>query len=132
MSIGETSTILTRGLMGGISCVELQDQIVRYLANRISLGEFRNWFDAASWDAEIDSKSELSAMIGEIELRLAEYSDGHWTEEELREQLKKVVRDQFVVVEVAAQTVSGSSIKLVESKVGKLQSVGTKYAWEAV
>lgn len=71
-------------------------------------------------------------MIGEIELRLAEYSDGHWTEEELREQLKKVVRDQFVVVEVAAQTVSGSSIKLVESKVGKLQSVGTKYAWEAV
>lgn len=118
--------------MSNISGFELQDQVVRYLANRISLHEFRNWFDVASWEAEIEPNSRLYAMIAEVELRLAEYTNGHWTEEELREQMRKIVPDKFVLVEVSSKTVSGSSLRIEEPKVGKIQSVGIRYAWTSV
>ena len=64
--------------------LELASELQRYLASHISLSEFRDWFDSATWD--IDEESILLRQITrEIELRLAEYSNGHWTEGELRD-----------------------------------------------
>ena len=121
--------------MSNISGFELQDQVVRYLANRISLHEFRNWFDMTSWDTEVEPNSRLFAMIAEVELRLAEYSNDHWTEEELRDQLKSLVPDQIVLVETVggpSKTVTGSSLRIEEQKVGKILSVGTRPSWASV
>lgn len=68
--------------------LEIHDQLVRYLAKEISLDDFRDWFDAATWDLErAGGSQETWALAGEIELRLSEFSNGHWTEEELQKKL---------------------------------------------
>ena len=118
--------------MNKILGFELQDQIVRYLAGRISLREFRNWFDSASWNIEIGPDSRVYAMFAEIELRLAEFSSGHWTEEELQGQLKKLLPNHSILVEMASNTISGSSLRIEDRTVGKILSVGTRPAWTSV
>lgn len=64
--------------------LELSNALQRYLASQSSLSEFRDWFDAATWNLE-ETDILLQQVIGEIELRLAEFSNGHWSESELRE-----------------------------------------------
>ena len=75
---------------------EIQDRLVGYLAGEVSLSEFRNWFDSATWDFEQAANPILAELMGEITLRLAEYSDGHWTEEELRRKLTPLVKVYIV------------------------------------
>ena len=73
--------------------LEIHDYLVRYLAEEISLQEFRGWFDASTWDlGERGANNDASDLAGEIELRLAEFSNGHWTEAELREKLQSLLR----------------------------------------
>ena len=54
--------------------------LVAYLCGSDSLRNFREWFDAATWEHEAESD-----LIGQIELGLAELSSGHRTESELKE-----------------------------------------------
>jgi hypothetical protein len=74
--------------------LEIREQLIRYLAaGTASLREFRDWFDAATWDIEEQAISQFtSGLAAEIELRLAEYANGHLSEEELRAQLRPLVR----------------------------------------
>jgi hypothetical protein len=72
--------------------LQIRDQLVRYLGKEISLKEFRNWFDASTWDMERSGANrDAMELAGEIELRLSEFSNGHWTEEELRNKLMPLV-----------------------------------------
>lgn len=72
--------------------LETQDHLARYLSWEISLEEFRSWFDVATWDT-FDTASPLAQQIaGQIDLWLAEFSSGHWTEAELREKLRPLAR----------------------------------------
>jgi hypothetical protein len=72
-------------LMGGtfmIAQLELDAyrHLIAYLCGGDSLRNFRQWFDAATWESAADSD-----LIGQIELGLAELSSGHRTESELKE-----------------------------------------------
>lgn len=74
--------------------LEIHNQLVQYLAEDISLREFRNWFDASTWNMEQrGANHDALELAGEIELRLSEFSNGHWTEVELRNMLLPLVRD---------------------------------------
>lgn len=87
--------------------LEIHNQLVRYLADEISLDEFRDWFDQTTWDLDL-SKNALAA---EIELRLAEYSSGHRDEAELRKLLRPLA--QTVITCGAAVTgTSGTDVTL--------------------
>jgi len=55
-----------------------------YLDRRISLSQFRDWFDLETWDIIDKVPSATQELAGEIELRLAEFTSGHLTEDELR------------------------------------------------
>lgn len=73
--------------------LEIYDQLARHLAGETSLHEFRNWFDASTWhieEAGVD-RHPLD-LAGAVELQLAEFSNGHWTEEELRKNLISLTR----------------------------------------
>lgn len=61
---------------------------MRYLSNECTLGEFRDWFDDETWGLAADTDSPLRQLAGEIELRIAEFTNGHLAEADLRRQLE--------------------------------------------
>ena len=64
-----------------------------YLAARESLADFRRWFVRGALLPASDSADEgFRHLVYATELRLAEFDHGDWTEEELREQLRGLVR----------------------------------------
>lgn len=66
---------------------DVQRYLASYLNREISLSEFRDWFDAETWDLDMEPNTPLGQVVGEIELRLAEFTNGHRTEDELRAML---------------------------------------------
>ena len=62
----------------------IRERLADYLADRLSLREFEDWFYAKTWDIDDADNQTLTNLVYEIKLRLAEYSHGDWTEAELR------------------------------------------------
>lgn len=58
-----------------------------YIDSRIPFGEFQERFVSLTWDATLPQASPVSDLVTEIELLIAEYTNGHWTEDELREKI---------------------------------------------
>jgi hypothetical protein len=67
--------------------IELKNKLCDYIASRINLSDFEDWFIPKYWDVHQKNDMILSQSVYDIELRLAEYSNGHWTENELKEHL---------------------------------------------
>lgn len=68
---------------------EIQRTLGRYLSGGISLAEFSRSFASLAWRTEgaAELDPDLADYVGKIDLRLAEYSDHYWTEEQLRDLL---------------------------------------------
>jgi hypothetical protein len=72
----------------------LQDEqryLATYLTGEISLSQFRDWFDAETWELDMQSDTPLGQVVGEVELRLAEFTNGHRTEDDLRYHLESLL-----------------------------------------
>ncbi len=69
----------------------IQSQLLRYLAQEIPLERFREWFDVTTWDKPELAGSSVQRLAGQIDLRIAEYTSGHWTEDELRSKLAELL-----------------------------------------
>ena len=74
---------------------ELQTHLARYLDNASTLEEFRDWFDDETWGLAAEPDSPVRRMAGEIELRIAEFTNGHLAEAELRGQLESLLLADF-------------------------------------
>lgn len=70
--------------------LEIRYQLVRFIADRMPLAEFEDWFIPRSWDFKAGPQS-LQEIVAEIELRLAEYSNGDWNMRELKNKLMPLV-----------------------------------------
>jgi hypothetical protein len=66
--------------------------LATYLSGKISLPQFRDWFDAETWDLDAQPDLPLGQAVGEIELRLAEFTNGHRTEDNLRATLQPLLQ----------------------------------------
>jgi hypothetical protein len=73
------------------SVEELQHQLSRYLENQITLDQFRDWFDDETWGLGAEPESPLRRLAGTVELRIAELTNGHLTEHELRDLLRPLL-----------------------------------------
>ncbi len=62
----------------------LQEQLRRYIADELSLDAFRDWFTPATWASDGASDNDARELSYEIEHRLAEFTHGDWTEQELK------------------------------------------------
>jgi len=65
---------------------ELRQELARYLKGQSALKEFEDWFVARSWNINQNSNPSLHNLVSQIELSLAEFGNGDWTEEELRQE----------------------------------------------
>ena len=66
----------------------IREQLAEYLAGEISLREFEDWFFPETWDINLVDNIALLNLVYGIKLRLAEFSNGDWTEDELRSYLR--------------------------------------------
>ena len=87
----ETRTNFWVSLMAIRADLEIRSTLVRYLNSEISLAEFEDWFVPVAWNVEKTGNREAPELAAEIELRLAEFSNGHWSEPELRKILAPLV-----------------------------------------
>lgn len=67
----------------------LRMMITEYLARTITLDELDRWVTAATWFAS--REPELDALVGEIMLRVAEYQQGHRTDNDVRNHLESLL-----------------------------------------
>lgn len=71
---------------------EIRAQLGRYLNGKSSLRQFREWFDVETWGLAAESDSPARQLAGEIELRIAEFTSGHRTEEDLRSSFQALLQ----------------------------------------
>ena len=70
---------------------EIRDRVGQYLAGEQSLHEFLEWFIPVSADIDQSDDRRAEDLAGEILLRWAEFTNGDWTEAELKAQLERLV-----------------------------------------
>jgi len=83
--------------MNQTTVLELQTHLSRYLSNATTLEDFRDWFDDETWGLAAEPDSPARQIAGEIELRIAEFTNGHLTEEELRAMLQPLLQREPAV-----------------------------------
>jgi hypothetical protein len=76
--------------------IEIRDKLASYLVGEISLHDFEDWFVPASWNVAQSKKQADINLVYEIELWIAEFSDGFWNENELRNYLRPLVENYQV------------------------------------
>ena len=71
---------------------DVQRYLCDYLTRKISLSQFRDWFDVETWELDVEPETPRGQVVGEIELRLAEFTNGHRTEDDLRSILQPLLQ----------------------------------------
>jgi hypothetical protein len=89
--------------------LEISAQVARYLAGEATLAELRRWLLPLVWELSESDGEQGSRLAYRIELRLAEYMNGHWTEEDLRTIFERTVPRTSGLTPNFARTISGVS-----------------------
>jgi hypothetical protein len=76
--------------------LDIRTQLGRYLSGKSSLRQFRKWFDVETWGLAAESDSPARQIAGEIELRIAEFTNGHLSEDDLRTLLQALLQREPV------------------------------------
>lgn len=97
------------------SDLEIREQLARYLAREISLQDFEDWFAPRAWNIHEATSPALQELVSEIELLLAEFSNGDWTEKELRRMLSPLVATYKVSIAPIFQTATSSKVFINEA-----------------
>ncbi len=88
---------------------EIGDQLRRYLAQEQTLNAFNEWLTLNTWNLH-QQPVDVQELTGEIELALAEFSNGHLTQDELRAHFRALMEAQRVSVgESRASNTSANS-----------------------
>jgi hypothetical protein len=72
---------------------EVVSALSRYLTDGESLAEFQDWFAPLAWESDA-LDADAAELVDSIQLRLAEFTSGHLTEDELRQEFQSILRGQ--------------------------------------
>lgn len=89
---------------------ELRGWVVAYVSGRASLREFQEWFVPRSWMLDWAEDPDQARVAARIELLLAEWSNGHWSEDDLKDRLAQFaisVRVESPVLQKLGSSVVG-------------------------
>jgi hypothetical protein len=65
----------------------IREALARYVSGEVSLVEFHEWFIPRAWEVLAEG-GPAAGVASDLELLLAEFTNGQWTERDLREALK--------------------------------------------
>lgn len=108
---------------------EIRNEVARLLLGEIPLDQFEDWFVERSWNAHLDSSVAAQRLAYAIDLRLAEHSSGHLSEEQLRRELRPLVEFYSVSASFAAEPLeimTGASNSLIPPLAGLAQPSDTR------
>ena len=75
---------------------ELQQHLLNYLNGQTTLRQFEEWFVPATWDVQDTDNPQLIETRNAIDARIAEYTNGDWSEGELRNFLRPYVETKVI------------------------------------
>ena len=90
--------------------LEIHDRLFAYLAKKISLREFEDWFFPKTWDMDNLDETALLDLIYQIKLNWAEYSGGDLSEKEFRSMLSSLAQ-RYTISAPSTRLVYGTSSK---------------------
>ncbi len=90
--------------------LEISYRLARYVTGEESLAEFRRWLLPLVWNLAEPGNDEVSQLANQVELRLAEFLNGHWTEDDLREFFVRIVPATSGIETDMIPTVSGTTL----------------------
>src|ERR1700736_6735989 len=73
--------------------LDIRERLVAYLTGEIGLRDFRAWYVPTAWNVNTRRHGPIEDLVNEIDLRLAEFTNGHWSEDELRNVLRPLAQD---------------------------------------
>ncbi len=100
---------------------EIRDRLIAYLANEISLHDFEDWFFPKTWDVDKMHDPALLDLVYQIKLDWAEFSNGDWTEKELRSMLRSLAQ-RYVMSSSQIPEMHSTSNKNIETTLSITQS----------
>jgi hypothetical protein len=71
--------------------IEVRQNLAAYLRSDLPLSDFKKWFSARTWDVESRGNRSDVELAHSIQIRLIEFSNGDWTEDELKDMLRPVL-----------------------------------------
>jgi hypothetical protein len=74
----------------------IREKLAEYLAGKISLDEFEDWFFPETIEVAQESPLALIKLVYGIKLSLAEFSHGDWSESEFRGLLRSLLQEHIV------------------------------------
>jgi hypothetical protein len=88
--------------MGGLDMshsldFNIHERLIDYLAGEITLRDFEDWFFPETWDVDQKRDLALVGLVYAIKLSLAEFSNGDWTEDELRGLLQSLQEKHILI-----------------------------------
>lgn len=96
---------------------EIQQRLDWYLRGELSLADFEAWLIPATWDLSPQSDLAAHGLATAITLRIAEFTNGGWTEDDLRRELAGIQPkitlaggDKGEVIILASQGQGSSSV----------------------
>ncbi len=112
-----------------VSRSQISEHLAMYLNGKIPLDLFEDWVVENTWNIHLDRDVEAMQLAYAIEESLAEYSSGHISESQLRDEFKVALYSERPVVEVhyfsprpAMQSVSRNSDAFLSGEVVTLDS----------
>ena len=76
---------------------DIRTKLTEYLEGEINLVAFQEWFVPETWNIQNSQPAYILDLAYSIQLKLAEYTNGHLTENDLREFLRTKV-DHFTMI----------------------------------
>jgi hypothetical protein len=74
-----------------------------YVDGRSTLTDFGLWLATLSWELDETADVGLKDLVNGIELRIAEFTSGAWTEAELRDRIRVPLNASTVVLTASAE-----------------------------
>lgn len=100
---------------------QIREAVRQYIAGVIALRQFQEWFAPQTWDLPAAEGDEVRALVNEIDLLLAEFQNGHWTEQELRTKFQ-----QYRSIVQPMADVAGALWKAVQAPYVYVAATGTR------
>jgi hypothetical protein len=68
--------------------VEIRSHLIEYLLGRFSLDQLQEWLAVHTWDVHQTGLRFAQELAYTLQHRIAEYSNGDWSEDELKDLLR--------------------------------------------
>lgn len=107
--------------------LEMRKQVVRYLARELSIAELQVALAPLAWNADRRADPASAALAHDLDLLLAEFSHGDWSEDEIRQRLRPVVANYIVQEDSRALVTSSSSSSFSNAPISWVPASGSSF-----